>query len=125
MSKWVSNDVLDASWDKVATATIMTLCTEQPTTRTEAITTFMLADVTMVAGDGNGDYTILDGLTSGRRLLVTEQAGEAVTNDGTGTHVAFCDGSGLLYVTTCTDLIVVNTGTVDFPAFNLEILDPA
>jgi hypothetical protein len=125
MAKSVHNDVLDAALDKIATANIMTLCSQQPTTRTEAITTYMLADVTMTVGDGNGDYTIADGDTSGRKVTVTAQAGESVTNSGTGDHVALCDGSSLLYVTTCTGVAVTAGGTVDFPAWDGEILDPA
>lgn len=125
MAKAVHDSVLDAALDVIATATTMSLCSQQPTTRTEAITTYMLADVTMVAGDGNGDYTIGNGDSSGRKLTMTAQAGEAVTNSGTGTHIALCDGSNLLYVTTCTNIPVLDTGTVDFPAFDIEIADPS
>jgi hypothetical protein len=74
MAKTVHDDVLDAALDKIATANVMTLCSAQPTTRTEAITTYMLADVTMTVGDGNGDYTIANGDASGRKLTMTAQA---------------------------------------------------
>jgi hypothetical protein len=125
MAKTVNDVVLDAALDKIATANVMTLCSSQPTTRTEAITTYMLADVTMTPGDGSGDFTIANGDASGRKVTITAQAGEAVTNDGTGTHIALCDGSALLYVTTCTGIAVLDTGTVDFPAWDIEIADPA
>ena len=125
MSKAVHNDVLDAALDLIATANIMTLCSQEPTTRTEAITTYMLIDVTMTVGDGNGDYTIADGTVSGRKLTVTAQASETVTNTGTGNHIAFCDGTTLLYVTTCTAVGVTAAGTESFAALVIELRDPS
>ena len=124
MAKGVDDSVFDAALDLIATSTIMTLCSQQPTTRTEAITTYMLADVTMTPGDGNGDFTIAAGDASGRKLTVTAKAGEAVTNSGTGTYIALCDGSTLLCWTTCTGIPVLDTGTVDFPAWDYEFTDP-
>ena len=72
MGKAVHNDVLDAALAEVATANIMTLCSQEPTTRTEAVTTYALADVAMTPGDGN-DYTIADGDTNGRKVTVSEE----------------------------------------------------
>ena len=125
MAKTVHNDVLDAALDEIATANIMTLCSAQPTTRTEAVTTYKLADIALTPGDGNGDFTIVDGDASGRKVTITAQADVDVDADGTGNHVALCDGSDLLYVTTCTGIAVLDTGTVDFPAWDIEIADPA
>ena len=82
MAKTTHDDVFDAGLAEIATATTMTLCSAQPTTRTEAITTYMLADVTMTVGLGNGDYTVANGDASGRKVTMTAQAGEAVTNSG-------------------------------------------
>ena len=124
MAKGVDDSVFDAALDLIATSTIMTLCSQQPTTRTEAITTYMLADVTMTPGDGNGDFTISNGDASGRKLRVTAQAGEAVTNSGAGTYIALCDGSTLLCWTTCTSIDVLDSGTTDFPAWDYEFTDP-
>ena len=124
MAKGVDDSVFDAGLDKIATSTIMTLCDTEPTDRTEAITTYMLADVTMVAGDGNGDYTIAAGDASGRKVTMTAQAGEAVTNSGSGIYIALCDGSTLLCKTTCTSIAVLDSGTVDFPAWDYEFTDP-
>ena len=125
MAKSVHNDVLDAALDKVATATSMTLCSAEPTTRTEAVTTYALAAVTMTAGDGNGDYTIANGDVSGRKLTMTAQVGDTVDASGDGTHIALCDGSALLFVTTCSTIAVVATGLVDYPAWDYEIADPS
>lgn len=123
MAKSVSNDVLDAAWDELALANIMTVCSAEPTTRTEAVTTFALADVAMTPGDGN-DYTIADGDTNGRKVTVAAKSGVLVDTSGTATHVALCDGTRLLYVTTCTSQALTAGNTVDFPAWDAEIADP-
>ena len=50
MAKAAPDATLDAQADYVDQSTIMTVCNAQPTTYTEAITTFKLADVVMTAG---------------------------------------------------------------------------
>ena len=63
MAKIVHDDVLDGAFDVLDQADIMTACSAQPTTRTEAITTYKLADVAMTP---NTDYTKSNGDTNGR-----------------------------------------------------------
>lgn len=127
MAKSVHDDVLDAALAEVATGTRITVCSAEPTTYTEAITDYKLADVTVTAGDGNGDFTIADGDTSGRKVSIAEQADVDVDTSGTATHVAIVDVSNttLLLVTTCNSQAIVDTGTVTIPAFDYEILDPS
>lgn len=125
MAKACHDDVIDAALDKVATGTILTVCSAQPTTRAEAVTTYALADVVMTAGDGNGDYTIVNGDTSGRKVTVAQQADIDIDTSGTATHVAICDATDLLYVTTCTSQAITSGGTVTVPAWDVEIADPA
>lgn len=120
MAKSVNNTVLDGALDVIATALEMTLCNAEPTTRTEAITTFALADVVMAGGD----FTNADGDTSGRKVTVAEKATITVDTTGTGTHVALTDASILLYVTTCTSQAVTSGNTITFPAWDVEIADP-
>lgn len=122
MAKWVADAVLDAALAKIATATIQTACSAQPTTRTEAVTTYALADVTMTAGDGN-DYTIADD-TSGRKVTTAQKTGVTVDTTGDATHVALCDGTDLLYVTTCTTQTLTALNTMTFPAWAIGIGDP-
>lgn len=121
MGKSVHNDVLDAALNELATGTIMTACSAEPTSRTEAVTTYALADVTMAGGD----YTNADGDTSGRKCTVGAKSGVTVDTTGTATHIAICDGSVLLYVTTCTSQALTSGNTVDFPAWDVEIADPS
>lgn len=121
MAKWSNDSVLDALLDKVATGTILTVCTQQPTTRAEAVTTYKLADVTV----DSGDYTKANGDTSGRKLTVAEQANVPVDTTGTATHIAISDGTNLLYVTTCTSQALTAGNTVTVPTWDVEIADPS
>lgn len=123
MAKQVHNDVLDAMLDEIALGNIMTLCSQEPATRTEAITTYALADVAMTPGDGN-DYTVSDGDTNGRKVRMAAKSAVTVDVTGTGNHVALCDSTRLLYVTTCTAKAVTATDQVNFPVWDVEIADP-
>lgn len=120
MGKATSDAVFDAALDKIATGNIMTLCSAQPTNRTEAVTTYALADVAMAGGD----YTKADGAVSGRKTTVGAKSSVPVDTSGTATHVAICDGSILLIVTTCTSQAVTSGNTVNFPVWSAELNDP-
>lgn len=121
MAKSVADSVLDAALDKIATATTMTLCSQQPTTRTEAITTYKLADVTV----SSGDFTKANGDTSGRKVTVAAKSAVPVDTTGTSNHVALCDGTELLYVTTHTGQALTAGNTVNIGSWKAEIQDPA
>lgn len=121
MGKSVHNDVLDGAFDVLDQADLMTVCSAEPTTRTEAVTTFKLADVAMTP---NTDFTKADGDTSGRKVTVASKSGVAVDSTGTATHVALVDGTRLLYVTTCTSQPLTSGNTANFPAWKVELADP-
>lgn len=99
------------------------VCSAQPTTRTEAITTYMLAKTTLVKGT---DFTIADDPVSpyGRKVTTAQKAGVSVTNNGTALFVAICDGTNLLIVTTCTSQVLTAGNTITIPAFKAQIGDP-
>ena len=121
MAKFASDAVLDALLDAVAAGTILTVCSAQPTTRTEAVTTYALADVVT----DSGDFSKADGDTSGRKVTVGQQDNVPVDSSGTATHVAVCDGTDLLYVTTCTSQVLTSGNTVTVPAWKIEVSDPS
>lgn len=125
MAKFVTDSAMDAALGIIDDGTILTVCSAQPTTRTEAVTTYALADVVLTAGAGNGDFVLANGDTSGRKLTVTQQADIPIDTSGTATHVAICDATNLLLVTTCTSQALTSGGTVTVPAFDLEIADAA
>jgi len=122
MAKLIADEVLDAALDKLATATAMVLCDTQPANHA-ALAGVALATEVMVAGDGNGDYTIADD-TSGRKCTMTAQAAVDVDSTGDGDHVALDDGTTLLAVTTCTTQAVTTDDQVNFPAWKAGIADP-
>lgn len=121
MAKSVHNDVLDGAWNVLNDGDIETVCSAEPTTRTEAITTFKLADVALTPGT---DFTIADGTTSGRKCTIAAKNAVPVDSSGTATHVAVCDATRLLYVTTCTSQALTSGNTVNIPAWSAEIADP-
>lgn len=123
MAKWANDTVMDTGLAVVATGTVLHVCTSQPADRAAAIAA-SLADVSMTVGAGNGDYTLANGDTSGRKLTVEQQTNVPVDATGNATHVAIIDGTDLLYVTTCTPQILTAGNTVTVPAWDIEIADP-
>ncbi len=125
MAKFAVDAVLDGSLDVIATATKLIVCSAQPTTYTEANATYALADVVI---DGT-DFTKANGDTSGRKVTIGAQTGVLIDTSGTATHVALVitGSSTLLYGTTCTSQALTANGsnTVNVPAWDIEIADPA
>jgi len=125
MAKAAPDIVMDGALDVIATATKQIACSAQPTTYTEANATYALADIVI---DG-ADFTKANGDTSGRKVTVAAQSGVLIDTSGTATHIALVRtaDSTLIYVTTCTSLALTANGsnTVNFPAWDVEIADPA
>lgn len=124
MAKSVHDDVLDGALNVIKNnATKQVLCSQQPTTFAEADVTYALADVVMASAD----FTIANGDTNGRKVTVAAKATVPVDASGTGNHIALLDvtNSKLLYVTTCAAQAVTTGNNVNFPAWDIEIADPA
>lgn len=126
MAKFAHDDVMDGALNILKNnVTRMTACSAQPTTYAEGNATYALADVTMASGD----FTLANGDTSGRKVTIAAKSGVLIDTSGTATHVAALDvaNSKLLYVTTCTSQALTANGsnTVSFPAWDIEIGDPA
>lgn len=123
MAKWVLDAVLDAALDDIATCVRLVVCSGQPANYA-GIAAVALADVTITAGDGNGDFVVADGDANGRKLTISQQAAILIDSSGTATHVILDDGAVLRYVTTCTSQALTSGGTVTVPAWDIEIADP-
>jgi len=118
MAKSANDLIMDAALGVVDDGTIITVCSAQPTTRTEAVTTYALADgVPSYSAIANGD-------TSGRKITHQQVADITIDTSGTATHVATSDATNLLVVTTCTSQALTAGGTVTIPAWDYEIADP-
>lgn len=115
MAKSAHSDVLDGCGGVIdANCNLMIACSAEPTTRTQAVTTYALADVAM----SGSDFTpAADG--GGRKLTVGAKSAVPIDANGDATHIALVDGTRLLYVTTCTTQTLTSGGTVDFPSFSI------
>jgi len=58
VAKFVIDASIDAMLAYLADCDEINVCSAQPTTYTEAITTYSLADIAVTPGNGNGDFTI-------------------------------------------------------------------
>jgi hypothetical protein len=122
MGVMVQDAVMDAALDEVATATRLDV-TSDSSTPTDLSNT--LANVTLTAGDGNGDYVIADGDSSGRKITVAQQADVSITGSGTAKHIVLSLAGTIKLVTTCTDQVLTSGGTVTVPAFSYTLPDPS
>lgn len=121
MAKAIADAVLDAALAKIATATRQVVCSGEPA-NFAGIAAVALADVTLTAGTGNGDWTIAAG--SQRKVTNEAQTAVPIDSSGTATHVAVDDGTTLLGVTTCTSQALTAGGTVTVPAYKYEFAAP-
>jgi len=120
MAKLVSDVVLDAALNIIAGANLMTACNNSVANRTDAVTTYALADIAM----NGADYTNADGNASGRKVTIAQKTGVTVDANGTANHVALCNATLLLYATTATAQALTAGNTMTFNAWAIEIADP-
>lgn len=123
MAKYAPDAFYTNGFAYIAGVTRMVGCSQQPTTYTEAVTTYALADVNMASGD----FTEAAGDTSGRKITVAAKNAVPVDAGGTVTHIALVTvtGSTLRYVTTCDDQVLTQGNTMNFPAWDIEIAAPS
>lgn len=121
MAKAVPDAMLDTAFDWLDQATRMYACSGQPADYA-GIAAVTLATATMTA---DTDYTKANG-ASGRKVTVAAKTGVSITASGTATHIVLASlgDTTLRYVTTCTSQALVSGGTVDFPAWEIQIADP-
>lgn len=127
MGKVIHNDVFDAALNEIAdNADIMYVNSAEPATFVEASSTYKLADVAMVVGDGN-DYTVGDDPTNGRRLTMDEKATVDIDASGTANHVSLADVGNtkvLAVVTLSASQALTSGNTVTIPTWYLRLADP-
>jgi len=124
MAKSIHDDVLDQALNYVKNnGTRLCVCSTEPTTHTQALTTYMLAIKTIADTDYTGPSA---GDISGRKIRVNAASSVSVTNSGDAQHVALVDfaNSKLLAVTTCTLQTLTAGNLVNVPAWDIEIADP-
>lgn len=120
MSKSVPTAVMDKVLDEIATATLMTVVSDEstPTDLTGA-----LAGVAM----GGGDFAKAQGDAGAgsRKVTMGAKPGVTVDADGTPRHVVLSLSGTFKLITTCSGPNLTSESTVDFPAWKYEIGVPA
>jgi hypothetical protein len=121
MAKMAPDAMINSSLQYVSACLSMTVCSSSPTTWAEATATFCLATQVMSAAD----FALADD-ASGRKLTMSSKTGLTIASTGVADHIALtlAAGSTLRYLTTCTAQSLTSGGTVDVPAWKINIADP-
>jgi hypothetical protein len=120
---FLNDDVLDGALDVLidATSKVLHICSQEPTTYTEASSTYTLGNKSSptVGTKANGDV-------SGRKCTISAITDGSVTGTGTATHWALVDGTRLLATEALSSSQSVTSGN-DFTltAIDIEFPDPA
>lgn len=129
MARLADNDVLDNGLDSMkaavdAVAGEMVICEGAPTTYEHANSNKGTGAGKVLARVVNPTLTIDDD-TSGRKCTISEELAITIDISGDADHIALTDGSSKLwFVTTCTQQALVAAGTVDVPAWKINVKDP-
>lgn len=120
----VSDATYDGALDVVATCITVHVCTAGPANHA-GIAAVSVGNYTVTAGDGNGDWTIANGDTSGRKITLGAQSGNNGTATGAANDLACTDGT-TLHLVIDGDGDTVNSGSpFTIAATNvLELRDP-
>lgn len=118
MAKFIPDAIIDLMLTQVEGDAVHA-CSQQPTTYTEAATTYQLATQAITAPNmvkANGD-------AGGRKITFTPPTGTTISNTGTATHLAVTSGTTLKLVTTTNSLALTAGQTVDINPFSHTIGD--
>lgn len=120
MAKRMHDGGADAALNFWTDADKMILCSDEPTTYNEAVTTYALGDVAPTFD------AITNGDVSGRKRRVQAKSGIDIDYSGVATHVVLVKtaDSSLRYVTTSVTQAVAAGGTADAMHWDIEVADP-
>ena len=113
---YINSEVFDQGLDYAdANGTRLDICSQEPTTYTEATDTYSLGNAVVNTGGTTNAAT-----GTGRRVTVPAVTGAAVTSTGTATHWALTNGASVLIATgPITEGQLVTSGNT----FNTAALD--
>ena len=123
-SKYAPTTTLNQELIYIYGSNYMTVCSASSTVYTDCLTANMLAGVSMTSGS-SGDFTLAAD-TNGQKVTMAAKSGVSITNSGTAVCVALLEttGSTIRWITTCTPQSLTASGTVDIPAFKINIQQP-
>lgn len=100
----------------------MVLCSAEPTTYTQAVDNYALADVALASGDFSGPS---NGFASGRRLTIAQKDNVTVDATGTAKYMALVDTANLAlrYVGRITDIALVQSSIISIGSTTIELAD--
>lgn len=112
---------IDAALEVAGSSTWYCVCSGSPATYVDAYTNNMLARIAV----SSGSFTRADD-SSGRKITMTAAPSVPITNSGFAESVCLVSSadSTLRYRTTCTGQQLTSGGTVDIPAWKINIQDP-
>lgn len=123
MVAFLNDLVLDAAIQElISNVNSLHICSQQPTTYTEATSTYTLGNK---ASPSLG--AVQDGATSGRRTVVSAITDGSVSGTGTATHFALVDTVGsTLYATQAlsSSQAVTSGNTFTLTSFSVTVPDP-
>lgn len=120
---FISDNVLDSGLSFLtATSGIrMDLCSQEPATRTEAISTYTLANATDASIGSAGNAS-----PNGRKVTVAAVSGGSVTSTASATHWALSSTGELLAASTLSaDQSLTSGNTFSTTAFDIRFPDPS
>lgn len=123
MGKFAPDMVMDMGLMWVSgSAQYYTVCSGSPASYADARTNNILAGI----GITSACFTLANGDVSGRKMTVTAKTSASITASGSALAVCILSltNASILYITTCTEQYLVSGGTVDIPAWKIEIQDP-
>ena len=122
MGKVAPDAMIDAALAYVQACDKEFVCSAEPSSYSDAATAVDLATTAMTP---TTDFPIANG-ASGRKCTPAAKPGVTIDHSGTATHIALglTAGATLRYVTTCTGQALTVGGTVDIPAWIIQIADP-
>lgn len=122
MGKAAPDATIDAMFDYIDQSNIIHICSAEPANYAG------IAAVSLASGalTPDTDFTKANGDVSGRKVTVAAKTGISIGTSGSATHVVLARStdSSLRYVTTCTSQALTSGGTVNTPAFKIEVADP-
>lgn len=123
MASYLNDEVMDQGLDYADTnGTRIDICSALPTSYAEATSTYSLGNKT-----GINTGAAQNGATSGRRVIVPAITDGTVTGNGTATHWALTDGSGILVAaqTLASSQAVTSGNTFTLGAISITFPDPS
>ena len=116
MPKSVPISVVDSLLDKMATAKLQVACSNQPISRDDAVNAFGLAQIPLASSDFAKET-----VNAKRNLLIAEKADVTVDTSGQISHIALCNDTSLIAVTTANAEYLSLGGQYSFPAWTVNV----